>query len=80
MVLDWWYKMSVEEIYYMIQSLNRDVDLNEEKKNTRLAVYQALLYFVDGKSKLNSLMKDIIVFGRELEKKSNYEFFLNKSS
>ena len=25
--------MNVEEIYYMIQSLNRDVNLNEEKKN-----------------------------------------------
>lgn len=70
--------MNVEEIYYMIQSLNRDVDLNEEKKNIRLAVYQALLYFVDGKNKLNSLMKDIIGYGQELEKKSNYEFFLNQ--
>jgi hypothetical protein len=62
----------------MIQSLNRDVDINEEKKNIRLAVYQALLYFVDGKNKLNSLMKDIIGYGQELEKKSNYEFFLNQ--
>ena len=62
----------------MIQSLNRDVNLNEEKKNIRLAVYQALLYFVDGKNKLNSLMKDIIGYGQELEKKSNYEFFLNQ--
>ena len=70
--------MNVEEIYYMIQSLNRDVNLNEEKKNIRLAVYQALLYFVDGKNKLNSLMKDIIGYGQELEKKSNYEFFLNQ--
>lgn len=70
--------MNVEEIYYMIQSLNRDVNLNEEKKNIRLAVYQALLYFVDGKNKLNSLMKDIIGYGKELEKKSNYEFFLNQ--
>lgn len=70
--------MNVEEIYYMIQSLNRDVYLNEEKKNIRLAVYQALLYFVDGKNKLNSLMKDIIGYGQELEKKSNYEFFLNQ--
>lgn len=70
--------MNVEEIYYMIQSLNRDVNLNEEKKNIRLALYQALLYFVDGKNKLNSLMKDIIGYGQELEKKSNYEFFLNQ--
>lgn len=70
--------MNVEEIYYMIQSLNRDVNLNEEKKNIRLAVYQALLYFVDGKNKLNNLMKDIIGYGQELEKKSNYEFFLNQ--
>lgn len=70
--------MNVEEIYYMIQSLNSDVNLNEEKKNIRLAVYQALLYFVDGKNKLNSLMKDIIGYGQELEKKSNYEFFLNQ--
>ena len=70
--------MNVEEIYYMIQSLNRDVNLNEEKKNIRLAVCQALLYFVDGKNKLNSLMKDIIGYGQELEKKSNYEFFLNQ--
>lgn len=70
--------MNVEEIYYMIQSLNRDVNLNEEKKNIRLAVYQALLYFVDGKNKLNSLMKDIIGYGQEFEKKSNYEFFLNQ--
>ena len=70
--------MNVEEIYYMIQSLNRDVNLNEEKKNIRLAVYQALLYFVDGKNKLNSLMKYIIGYGQELEKKSNYEFFLNQ--
>ena len=70
--------MNVEEIYYMIQSLNSDVNLNEEKKNIRLAVYQALLYFVDGKNKLNSLKKDIIGYGQELEKKSNYEFFLNQ--
>ena len=70
--------MNVEEIYYMIQSLNSDVNLNDEKKNIRLAVYQALLYFVDGKNKLNSLMKDIIGYGQELEKKSNYEFFLNQ--
>lgn len=69
--------MSVEEIYYAIQSLNSDTSLNEEKKSIRLAVYQALLYFVDGKNKLNHLMREIIDIGRELEKKSEYDFFLN---
>lgn len=70
--------MSLEEIYYIIQSLNSDTSLNEEKKSIRLSIYQALYYFVEGKSKMIDLMKNIISAGKELEKKSNYEFFLNE--
>ena len=70
--------MDINELYYAIQEVNNDSSLDEERRNIRLTIYQALLCFIKGKSNLTSLMNEILSEGHKLEKLSDYNFFLNE--
>ena len=70
--------MNIDELYYAIQAVNSDSNLDDERRMTRLNIYQALLTYVNGMNKLKSLMNEIIVNGERLEKISDYNFFLNE--
>lgn len=70
--------MDINEIYYAIQAVNSDPNLDSERKSVRLGIYQALLYYFDGKNKLNTLVGSILTDGEKLEKLSDYNFLLNE--
>ncbi len=70
--------MDINELYYAIQEVNSNPSLDEERRTTRLTIYQALLYYMNDKNKLNGMITEIIDDGHKLEKLSDYTFFLNE--
>lgn len=70
--------MDINELYYAIQEVNSNPSLDEERRTTRLTIYQALLYYINDKNKLNRMISEILDDGHKLEKLSDYTFFLNE--
>lgn len=70
--------MDINELYYAIQEVNSNPSLDEERRTTRLTIYQALLYYMNDKNKLNGMITEILDDGHKLEKLSDYTFFLNE--
>lgn len=70
--------MDINELYCAIQEVNSNPSLDEERRTTRLTIYQALLYYINDKNKLNRMINEILDDGHKLEKLSDYTFFLNE--
>ncbi len=70
--------MDINELYYSIQSLNADTEIDEERRSVRLSIYQSLLYKADGENKLRKLIASILEEGKRLEKLTNYHFLINE--
>lgn len=70
--------MTINEIYYAIQDVNKDMSLSDELRTIRLSIYQALLHNLNSKNKLYDLMKQILEQGKRLEKLSDYHYFINE--
>ena len=70
--------MTINELYYAIQDVNKDMSLSEELRSTRLSIYQALLHNLNSKNKLYELMTKMLGLGKNLEKLSDYEYFINE--
>lgn len=70
--------MDVNELYYAMQAVNTDTEIDEENKKIRLEILQALVNNFSIKNKLHEMMDLIIESGRKLEKDSNYAFFIQE--
>ena len=70
--------MNIDEVYYAIQAVNSNSSLDEERRNVRINIYQALMYNLNAKGQLEKLMNDIVANGKKLEKASDYAIFLNE--
>lgn len=70
--------MDINEVYYAIQAVNSDPSLDDERRTIRLQIYQALLYRKKESNNLSMLANELVSDGRQLEKLSNYMFFINE--
>lgn len=70
--------MNINELYYAIQEVNSNPNLDEERRTTRLTIYQALLYYINSKNKLDGMITEILDYGHKLEKLSDFTFFINE--
>ncbi len=70
--------MDINELYYAIQALNTDKEIDDERRSVRLSIYQSLLYKTDGENKLRKLIFSILEDGKKLEKLTNYNFIINE--
>lgn len=70
--------MNINDIYYAIQDVNKNMSLSNEIRTFKLSIYQALLYNLNSKNKLFELMKQILEYSKKLEKLSEYQYILNE--
>ncbi len=70
--------MNINDIYYAIQDVNKNMSLSDEIRTLKLSIYQALLYNLNSKDKLFELIKQILEYSKKLEKLSEYQYIMNE--